>query len=380
MNLNILGVTGSIGVQTLDIVRKSNGYFKVNSVTCNSNISKLREIIIEFSPKYVSIGEIDNLDELKTEYPNIMFGHGRSGLIEAATYPSKEEVLVVNAVVGSVGLEPTIKAIESGYNVALANKETLVIGGEIILPLLKKHNVSLIPIDSEHSAIFQCIKGEDKAVSNIIITASGGSFRDKTRDDLKGVTVKEALNHPNWSMGAKITIDSATMMNKGLEVIEAHYLFDIDYDHIETVLHRESIIHSLVEFNDSSMLAHLGHPDMRVPINYAINYPNRVPYEGKRLNLVELGSLHFEELSYERYPLLKMAIDSGKKKGLYPCTLNAANEGAVELFLQGEITFLAIEEIVQECLDLFEDDQQVTLDKLLKRDQEVREYIKHKYN
>lgn len=380
MNLFILGVTGSIGTQTLDIVRNSNGKFKVISVTCNSNLSKLREIIIEFKPKYVSIGKKDEVNSLEKEFKDVEFGYGRDGLIKAATYPSVGDNLVVNAVVGSVGLEPTIYAIKEKRNIALANKETLVIGGELINPLLKEHGVSLIPIDSEHSAIHQCIKGEEKAVKNIIITASGGSFRDKTRSELEGVTVDQALNHPNWSMGAKITIDSATMMNKGLEVIEAHYLFNIDYDHIKTVLHRESMIHSLVEFNDTSMLAHLGHPDMRVPINYAINYPERIPYQGKSLDLVELGSLHFEELSYERFPILKMAIEAGKAKGLAPCTLNAANEAAVELFLKGKITFLEIENIVSECIDIFENDFEVTLEKLMKRDQEVKEYTKQKYN
>jgi len=284
MNLCILGVTGSIGVQTLDVVRKNN-VFNLLSVTCNTNISKLRAIIMEFTPSYVSIGRIQDVAELEREFPNVKFGYGSKGLVEAATYPSQDAVLVVNALVGSAGLEPTIYAIKAGRNVALANKETLVVGGEIIKPLLEKHNVSLIPIDSEHSAIFQCIEGKDKAVENIIITASGGSFRDKSRDELIGVTVKEALDHPNWDMGAKITIDSATMMNKGFEVIEAHYLFDVDYDHIQTVLHPKSIVHSLVEFNDGSMLAHLGHPDMRVPINFAIHYPNRVPFEAKILNL-----------------------------------------------------------------------------------------------
>lgn len=380
MNLNILGVTGSIGLQTLDIVRNSAGKFKVVSVSCNRNISKLREIIMEFKPVYVNIGRKEDVKVLQDEFPAITFSDGRKGLISAATYLLPGETLVVNAVVGSVGLEPTIAAIKAGINVALANKETLVIGGEIINPLLKEYGVSLIPIDSEHSAIYQCIKGEKKAVDSIIITASGGSFRDKSRDELKDVNVSEALNHPNWSMGAKITIDSATMMNKGLEVIEAHYLFDIPYSQIKTVLHKESIIHSLVEFSDRSMLAHLGHPDMRVPINYAINYPNRIPYQGKQLDLVELGSLHFEELSFERFPLLELAIEAGMKKGLYPCTLNAANEGAVQLFLEDKITFLDIEAIVSECLKYFKDDQVVTLEKLLKRDLEVKEYVIKKYS
>ena len=380
MNLFILGVTGSIGRQTLDIVRNSNNKFKVISVTCHSNISKLTEIIKEFSPLYVSVDKESDLNDLIKAFPSIEFGFGKNGLEKAATYKVEGENLVVNALVGSVGLSPTIKAIKAKRNIALANKETLVIGGELILPLLRKYNVNLIPIDSEHSAIFQCIKGEKKAVSNIIITASGGSFRDLTREELKKVTIKDALNHPNWTMGSKITIDSATMMNKGLEVIEAHYLFDIPYENIQTVMHKESVIHSLVEFNDSSMLAHLGNPDMRVPINYAINYPERVPYKGKRLNLVKLGSLNFEELSYQRYPLLKLAIEAGISKGLAPCTLNAANEAAVQLFLENKITFLDIEQIVSECVIMFNNDKEITLESLLKRDVEVRDYVTKSYN
>lgn len=378
MNLNILGVTGSIGVQTLDIVRNSKD-FNVQSVTCYSNLSKLVEIIEEFSPKYVSIGRKEDIPSLQEKYPDTEFGYGRDGLNKAATIGGSS-TLVVNGLVGSVGLEPTIKAIESSKNVALANKETLVIGGEIIGPLVEKHNVSLIPIDSEHSAIFQCMKNERKAVSNIIITASGGSFRDVSRTDLVGVTVKEALNHPNWSMGAKITIDSATMMNKGLEVIEAHYLFDIDYDQIQTVMHPKSIIHSLVEFNDGSMLAHLGHPDMRVPINYALYYPNRVPYQAKKLDLVEIGNLEFRELSLERFPLLKLAIEAGKKKGYAPCVLNAANEAAVALFLNGKITFLEIESIVLECVNKFDINKPVTLDLLIETDKIVKDYVIQNYS
>lgn len=379
MNLCILGVTGSIGIQTLDVVR-NNDEFTVQTVTCNTNLRKLREIIIEFKPSYVSIGRKEDISVLQQEFKDVEFGFGNQGLIQAATYPSNEPVLVINALVGSVGLEPTIHAIKASRNVALANKETLVVGGEIITPLLQKYGVSLIPIDSEHSAIFQLMKGKEKAVENIIITASGGSFRDKTRGQLEGVTVKEALAHPNWDMGAKITIDSATMMNKGFEVIEAHYLFDVDYDHIETVMHPKSIIHSLVEFNDGSMLAHLGHPDMRVPINYAIHYPNRVPFQAKKLNLVEVGNLEFKELSQERYPLLALAYQAGRKKGIAPCVLNAANEAAVRLFLENKIKFLEIEEIVTHCLETFESNQELTLELLLETDNIVKEYVLNKFN
>ena len=378
MNLVILGVTGSIGTQTLDIVRNHLNQFKVVAVTCNSNIRKLREIIIEFSPMYVSIGQTELVDELKTEFPNVEFGHGKQGLIGAATVKSTEEVLVVNALVGSTGLEPTIEAIKMKRNIALANKETLVVGGELIMPLVKEYGVELIPIDSEHSAIQQLILDKAQDVREIIITASGGSFRDLSRNELENVTVKGALNHPNWTMGQKITIDSATMMNKGFEVIEAHYLFDMPYDRIKTVLHKESMIHSLVEYNDSSILAHIGNPDMRVPINYALFYPNRMPYKGERLDLVKLGALHFEELSMKRYPLLRLAIEAGVEGGLAPTVLNAANEESVYLFLDGKIAFLDIEIYVEECLNIFKTDLEVTLENIVSLDQKVREYVKNK--
>ncbi|MBU1020632.1 MAG: 1-deoxy-D-xylulose-5-phosphate reductoisomerase [Firmicutes bacterium] len=379
--LYLLGATGSIGVQTLDIVRSNPDKFMIISVSANRNLLKMIEIIEEFHPKFVSMGKESDVIELRKIYPNTEFGFGEQGLVDAATYGDLENDLVVNAIVGSAGLAPTIKAIEKGRNIALANKETLVIGGELINKLLKKHKVSLIPIDSEHSAIMQCINGEDKsAIKRIIITASGGSFRNLKRSELEKVTVQDALRHPNWSMGAKITIDSATMMNKGLEVIEAHYLFGVDYDKIETVLHKESVIHSLVEFHDTSIIAHLGNPDMRVPINYALNYPDRTRYSGNSLDLLQLGSLHFEALSYERFPLLKLAIEAGKSKGLNPTTLNAANEASVSLFLNGKITFTQIEEIVQECLDAFDNDLEITLDKIMKRDTEVKDYVLSKHS
>ena len=381
MNLFILGATGSIGIQTLDIVRRSNGQLNVISVTGNRNIEKMREIILEFHPLYVSMGKRDDVDVLQKEFPKVAFGVGNEGLIAAASYGDKGNDLVVNAIVGSAGLLPTVAAIKKGRNVALANKETLVIGGELIKKLLEQHHVTLLPIDSEHSAIMQCLNGEDtKEVERIIITASGGSFRDKTRHQLKNVTVQDALQHPNWSMGAKITIDSATMMNKGLEVIEAHYLFDVGYEQIETIMHKESIIHSMVEFKDTSVIAHLGMPDMRVPINYAIHYPNRTPYRGERLDLKTIGALHFAPLSYERYPLLQLAIDAGKKGGYAPCVLNAANEAAVQLFLQGKITFLQIEDIVRESLQTMDSSEELTIEKIIEKDQEVKDYILRQYS
>ena len=381
MNLYILGATGNIGLQTLDIVRENKDKYNVESVSGNSNLEQMKKIIEEFNPRYVSMGKSEDVLKLEKLFPNIEYGYGSKGLISAAIYGELGNDLVVNAVVGSAGLEPTIEAIKAGRNIALANKETLVIGGEIINKLLQKHNVTIIPVDSEHSAIMQCLNGEHKSsIKNIIITASGGSFRDKTREELKRVTVKDALKHPNWSMGSKVTIDSATMMNKGLEVIEAHYLFDVDYSQIKTVMHRESVVHSLVEFNDTSVIAHLGNPDMRVPINYALSYPRRDSYNGKSLDLIALGSLHFEELSYSKYPLLKLAIDAGISKGLNPTTLNAANEAAVHLFLNGKIMFLQIEEIVRESLNVFKNDLDISLKKILERDLIVKDYIFRKYS
>jgi 1-deoxy-D-xylulose-5-phosphate reductoisomerase len=380
MNLYLLGATGSIGEQTCDIIRQSNGFFKLVSATAHSNIEKLEELINEFHPKYIAVAHEKDAQMLQAKYPDIECGFGRKGYIDAATYGSPGEDLVVNAIVGSAGLEPTVHAIKYGRNIALANKETLVVGGEIIKPLLKKHKVRLIPIDSEHSAIMQCLNGEEpETISSIIITASGGSFRDKTREELESVTVENALDHPNWSMGAKITIDSATMMNKGLEVIEAHYLFDVPYENIKTVLHRESIIHSMVELHDTSIIAHLGYPDMRIPISYALHYPKRASYKGKSLNLFELGHLHFEELSTTRYPLLGLAQEVGKKGGYYPCVMNAANEAAVQLFLQGRISFLQIEEIVIQCVNTLQYDEPVTLEKLLEVDRVVKDYVINKY-
>lgn len=380
MNLYLLGATGSIGMQTLDVVRHSNK-FKVVSVSANHRVNEMIEIIKEFKPSFVSMGKAEYIDKLKELFPKIEYGYGKDGLIKAATYGNNSQDLVINGLVGSVGLEPTIRAIEKKRNVALANKETLVIGGELINKLVIDHGVKLIPIDSEHSAIMQCLNGEDsKSIKRIIITASGGSFRNLNRTELKKVTVNDALKHPNWNMGDKITIDSATMMNKGFEVIEAHYLFGVDYDKIETVLHTESVVHSLVEFDDSSIIAHLGNPDMRVPINYALNYPVRTKYSGESLDLVKLGALHFEDLSLKRYPLLKLAIEAGISKGLNPTTLNAANEACVNLFLNGKIRFLEIEEIVSECLKAFPNDLDINLDKIIERDLVVKDYVFNKYS
>jgi 1-deoxy-D-xylulose-5-phosphate reductoisomerase len=372
----LLGATGSIGMQVLDIIRANPNQFRLVSATTNKRVDLLRKIIREFQPQFVSVGSKEDRDALKKEFDNLLVGYGKKGLVQSATFGEKGKGIVLNAIVGSAGLEVTIASIKHRRDVALANKESLVIGGELITPLLKEYGVRLLPVDSEHSAIFQCLVGEEpKTVKKIIITASGGSFRDKSRGDLRKVTIKDALNHPNWHMGAKITIDSATMMNKGLEVIEAHHLFDIPYDQISTVLHRESIVHSLVEFHDGSMLAHLGMPDMRVPISYALNYPNRAFYNAKRLDLETLGTLHFEKLSFERYPMLKYAYEAGKKGGYAPTVLNAANEAAVHLFLNGSISFLQIEQIVLQCSKQFHIKKPLSLAGILEVDDMVKQYV-----
>lgn len=379
MRLYLLGATGSIGNQTLDIVRRNPEDFDIISVAVNKSIEKLKEIIEEFKPLYVSVGLESDAIELSHLYPTITFGHGIDGLIQAATFGENKEDLVINAVVGSIGLLPTYHAIKKGRDIALANKETLVIGGEVINPLVTEYGVELIPIDSEHSAIMQCLNGEDnKTIQTLIITASGGSFRDKTREELESVTVKDALNHPNWSMGAKITVDSASMMNKGLEVIEAHHLFHVAYEDIKTVIHKESIIHSMVEFHDSSIIAQMGNPDMRVPISYAINKQKRIDFGASRLSISDLGSLHFEPMNYERFPLIKLAYEAGIEGGTKPAVLNAANEAAVSLFLQEKITFLQIEHIVMECLNKFKRNN-ATIETILETDHLVKEFVFNKY-
>ncbi|RUQ30625.1 1-deoxy-D-xylulose-5-phosphate reductoisomerase [Peribacillus cavernae] len=350
--ISLLGATGSIGRQTADIVREHPGQFKIVAMSAGKNIGLARQYIEEFQPEFVSVQLREDYQTLKSEYSSkgITFTYGDEGLAEAAVHDKAE--ILVNAVMGSVGLYPTLEAIRAKKDIAIANKETLVTAGHLVIEEAKKAGVKLLPVDSEHSAIFQALQGERKKnIERLIITASGGSFRDRTREELKEVTVAEALNHPNWSMGAKITIDSASMMNKGLEVIEAHWLFDLPYEKIDVLLHKESIIHSMVEFHDSSVMAQLGTPDMRVPIQYALTYPDRLPLSSsKRLNLAEAGKLHFLEMDFARFPCLQYAYDAGKTGGTMPTVLNAANEAAVAGFLAGRITFLEIEAIIKKAL------------------------------
>ena len=338
----IVGAQGSIGLQSLDVIREYNNEFKVIGLSLGRDLSKAKEIIEEFKPEIICLREKQNID---LSY-NPIIVYGDSGLLEIARYKKSNDSLFINALVGIAGLLPTVEAIKSGKNIALANKETLVVAGDIINSLVKKYNVSLLPIDSEHSAILECLVGENKKdVKRLIITASGGSFRDKTREELKDVTKEMALNHPNWKMGSKITIDSATMMNKGFEVIEAHHLFGISYDKIDTILHKESIVHSMVEYDDGVIKAAIGSADMHTPIAYALRYPHHEKINNKPLDLIGLN-LHFEKLDMERFPCLKYAYDAANKGGIYPAVLNAANEAAVRLFLNDKISFLDIESII----------------------------------
>lgn len=342
--LYILGACGSIGTQTLDVVRQHKEEYKVVGMSVGSDLELAKKLIEDFKPEIVCFRKQEHIFSISYK-PIVVYGD--EGLLAISRYRGYKNEWLVNALVGVAGLLPTVTAIKARKSIALANKETLVVAGDIINDLLKKYKVDLVPIDSEHSAILQCLRGEEhKDIDKLFITASGGSFRNKTREELKDVTVEDALRHPNWSMGPKITIDSATMMNKGFEVIEAHYLFDMDYEQIEAVYHPESIVHSLVEFKDGSIKAQLGVSDMRIPIAYALSYPTHLAGEVEKLDLKGC-SLHFGELSKDRYPCLGYAYEAAKKGGLYLAVLNASNEAAVYLFLNKKISFLEIEYIIE---------------------------------
>ena len=375
--ISLLGATGSIGLQTLDIIREHLNKFQLVAFSVGKNIEETRKILNEFHVEVVSVQKEEDALLLKQEYPKTEVVFGDAGLIQVAAHTNAD--VLVNAVLGSVGLRPTLEAIKKGITIAIANKETLVTAGHLVMQAAQQYNVPILPVDSEHSALFQAMNGEKKSeVSKLIITASGGSFRDRTREELKSVTVKEALNHPNWSMGSKITIDSATMMNKGLEVIEAHVLFDISYDDIEVLLHRESIIHSMIEFKDTSVIAQLGTPDMRVPIQYALSYPDRLERSNAhRLNLAEIGKLHFQEMDYKRYHALKLAIDAGRAGGTMTTVLNAANEAAVSLFLKEKITFLEIDELIERAMDEHSNVSSPDLDTILFVDSQTRKSVQN---
>lgn len=375
-NIFLLGASGSIGTQVLDILKLYPDNFTLKSVSVGRNIDALRKILTDFKVEFASVLNKEDLIDLEKEFPNVKFGYGKEGLIEAATY-SDEAGYVINAVVGMIGLEPTIYAIKKKRDILLANKETLVVGGKIITDLAKEYNVRLIPIDSEHSAIFQSLNGEEKKnIKRIILTASGGSFRNLSRDQLKNVTLEDALKHPNWEMGAKITIDSATMANKGLEIIEAHYLFGISYDKIETVIHPESIIHSMVEFVDHSMIMQASLPDMRIPILYALSYPERYKTTlSKPFDFNVVSNLTFRPMDFDRYPLVELAYQVGKAGGIMPTVYNASNEAANELFRAGKINFLDIEKMVFDAVNNTENILNPTLEQILVADQQTRKRI-----
>lgn len=373
--ISILGSTGSIGTQALDIVR-NNKKFKIVALSTNTSIDLLEKQALEFKPEIVSVGKKEDaitLSEKLRPY-NIRVNYGMEGLIEVAS--ENDADILLNSVVGMIGLKPTLKAIEAGKTIALANKETLVTGGEIVMRELEKRNVSMIPVDSEHSAIFQCLQsGRKEEVEKIILTASGGPFRGKTKSDLEKVSLKDALNHPNWEMGKKITIDSATLMNKGLEVIEAKWLFDIELEKIDVLVHPQSIIHSMVEFVDGSVISQMGEPDMRVPIQYALTYPNRTKNNVAKLNLLKSNILTFEAPDREVFPCLNLAIQSMKKGGTMPTVLNASNEIVVEYFLNKQIKFTDIPLIIEKSIELHKNIINPNLEDILNSDKETRENV-----
>ncbi|MEO1179286.1 MAG: 1-deoxy-D-xylulose-5-phosphate reductoisomerase [Cyanobacteria bacterium J06636_28] len=352
--ITLLGSTGSIGTQTLDIVQHNPDKFRLVGIAAGRNVTLLAEQVRQFKPEIVAIRDEGKLADLKDAIADIdpqpQILAGADGIVEVARYGDAEAV--VTGIVGCAGLLPTIAAIKAGKDIALANKETLIAGGPVVLPLVEKHGVKLLPADSEHSAIFQCLQGlPEGGLRRIILTASGGAFRDWPVERLQDVTVADAIKHPNWSMGRKITVDSATMMNKGLEVIEAHYLFGMDYDHIDTLIHPQSIIHSLIETQDTSMLAQLGWPDMRLPLLYAISWPERIFTDWTPLDLAQVATLTFKEPDHAKYPCINLAYEAGRAGGSMTAVLNAANEQAVAMFLDEKIHYLDIPKVIEKVCD-----------------------------
>ncbi len=378
--ISILGSTGSIGVQTLDVVR-STGDFQVMALTTNRNIDLIKKQIEEFKPILAVVMDEEKAEELKKIMgeTNTVIKSGMDGLVEAATLPEAETIVV--SVVGNIGIKPTYEAIMAKKEIALATKEVLVSGGSLIKNAAKKMGVSILPIDSEHSAIFQSLQGNSmNKINKILLTASGGPFRGKKREDLINVTAKDALKHPNWSMGAKITIDSSTMMNKGLEVIEAKWLFDVDVEDIEVVVHPQSIIHSAVEYEDGAVMAQMGVPDMKVPISYALTYPKRVKNNFEKLDITKIAMLTFEKPDMETFKCLGLAFKAIKIGGTMPAVLNAANEIAVDAFLKGSIKFLDIAEIIEKTMNAYTVINDYTIDELLEADKWGRSYASQLIN
>ncbi len=378
--ITLLGSTGSIGTQTLEIVAQNPEKFRIVGIAAGRNVEILAAQIRQFKPSIAAIFAEEKLPELKEAIkdvdPQPILLAGNEGVIEVARHGDAETV--VTGIVGCAGLLPTIAAIEAGKNIALANKETLIAGGPVVLPLVAKHGVKLLPADSEHSAIFQCLQGvPEGGLRKILLTASGGAFRDWATEKLAQVTVADALKHPNWSMGRKITVDSATLMNKGLEVIEAHFLFGLDYSDIQIVIHPQSIIHSLIELQDTSVLAQLGWPDMRLPLLYALSFPERIYTEWERLDLVKAGNLTFREPDHKKYPCMNLAYAAGQAGGSMPAVLNAANEQAVALFLEEKIKFLDIPRSIELVCEHHRDHNRLnpSLDDILTADRWARQEV-----
>lgn len=372
--LSILGATGSIGTQTLDLVRRNPEEYQVLVLTGGTNIALLSQQIETFHPKLAVTARESDAALLGRKYPAVQVLHGRTGLLEAASYPEVD--LVLNALVGILGLEPTHAAVKTGKTIALANKESLVAGGAWIMSQVQKHGIQLLPVDSEHNAIFQCLEGNrPEEVKRILLTASGGPFRGYTLEQLQQVTLEQSLSHPNWNMGKKITIDSATMMNKGLEVIEASRLFGLPGSKIQVVIHPQSIIHSMVEFQDRAVLAELGEADMRIPISHALAYPKRLRNEFQSLDLTRISSLTFEEPDLSVFRCLKLAYDALDAGDSYPVVLNAANEVLVDLFLRGRINFLKIQETLERMLSHHQGCKMEDLETILELDRISREDV-----
>lgn len=382
-NVSIIGVTGSIGTQTLDVIRSDVNKYKLIAVTANKSYEKMIHIINEFKPEIAVLTDEVAYEKLidhfngKSIKTKIEFG--MEALNKAASNENAD--IVVTSIVGMIGLMPTINAIRAGKDIALANKETLVVGGEIVKKEAKKYGVNILPVDSEHGAVFQCLQGNNhKDVENILLTASGGPFRGKNEEELKNVTVKDALNHPNWSMGSKITIDSATLMNKGLEVIEAHWLFDMPFSNIKAIVHPQSIIHSMVEYKDGSIIGQMAVPDMKLPIQYALNYPERCEAVIKPLDFFSIPSLQFEKPDLDTFKCLKYAYEAGEEGGIMPTVLNAANEYAVDLFLKEKISFNKIHEIIYDALNSFENKSIEDVSTIIEESEKVINYLKNKYD
>ncbi|MBD5392672.1 MAG: 1-deoxy-D-xylulose-5-phosphate reductoisomerase [Lachnospiraceae bacterium] len=373
--IGILGSTGSIGTQTLEIVR-SNSDLQVTALAAGSNVSLMEKQIREFKPALAVMWSEDAAEDLKSRVADlgIKVLSGMEGLLELAVLEEME--VLVTAIVGMIGIRPTIAAIEAGKTIALANKETLVTAGHIIMPLAAQKKVSILPVDSEHSAIFQSMNGENKKrVSKILLTASGGPFRGRKREELLNIRAEDALKHPNWSMGRKITVDSSTLVNKGLEVIEAKWLFGVEPEHIQVVVQPQSIIHSMVEYEDGAVMAQLGTPDMKLPIQYALFYPDRRPMEGKRIDFYELASITFERPDTDTFKGLAMAYDAIRTGGSMPTVFNAANEKAVSLFLNNEIRFLEIYDLIQGAMENHQVTDNPSVDRILEAEAEAYEYI-----